>query len=145
MYRYSSYAKGEWIRYLNSGDTAGVIENDSGWLKVCTTSVADVGITGISSSNSNITLGGNSCYSVVNGICYVTIWDYKGLATCEGVVVSTSLPKSKQFAGTNVIGANNGGDNIGFIYVSNDNNLYTHVHTPNVMGYCSFSYPVAES
>lgn len=145
MYRYNNFAKGEWIRYMYSGDTPGVMAYDSGWQKVCTTKVADVPITGISSSNSNITLGSNSCYSVVNGICHVTIWDFKGLATGNNLVVSTSLPKSKQLVGTNIIGANNGGDNIGFISVSDDGKLYAHVYTTNVMGYCSFTYPVAES
>ena len=115
------------------------------WRKIPTTSVADVPVTYISSSNSNVTFGSHSCYSVVNGICYVSIWEFKGLTVSQDIAVATGMPKPKQITGTSIINANNSGDNVAFIYVDNSNSLCVNTFTPNIYGYGSFSYPVAES
>ena len=114
------------------------------WRKIPTTSVADVPKTNILSSNSNVTFGSHSCYSVVNGICYVSIWEFKGLTVSRDVSVATGMPKPKQITGTSIINANNSGENVAFIYVDNSNTLCVNTFTPNTYGYGSFSYPVAE-
>ena len=115
------------------------------WRKLCITSVADVPKTSILSSNSNVTFGSYSYYSVVNGICYVSIWEFKGLTVSRDVAVATGMPKPKQITGTSIINANDSGDSVAFIYVDNSNSLCVNTFIPNVYGYGSFSYPVAES
>ena len=115
------------------------------WRKIPTTSVVDVPKTNILSSNSNFTFGSHSCYSVVNGICYVSIWEFKGLTVSQDVAVATGMPKPKQITGTSIINANNSRDNVAFVYVDNSNTLCVNTFIPNVYGYGSFSYPVAES
>ena len=114
------------------------------WQRVCTTSVVDVEKIDILSSNSNVTFGSHSCYSVVNGICYVSIWEFKGLTVSRDVAVATGMPKPKQITGTSIINANDSGDSVAFIYVDNSNALCANTFIPNVYGYGSFSYPVAE-
>ena len=114
------------------------------WRKIPTTSVSDVPKTNILSSNSNFIFGSHSCYSVVNGICYVSIWEFKGLTVSRDVAVATGMPKPKQITGTSIINANGSGDNVAFIYVDNSNTLCVNTFITNVYGYGSFSYPVAE-
>ena len=102
MYRYSSYAKGEWIRYLNSGDTPGVIANDSGWQKVCTTSVVDVSRTELDIPTltegkfENAFSGNISNYSVKNGVCTLTLTVkcVTPISNLDTVIGSKILPKS---------------------------------------------------
>ena len=114
------------------------------WRKIPTTSVVDVPKTNISSSNSNVTFGSHSCYSVVNGICYVSIWEFKGLTVSRDVAVATGMPKPKQITGTSIINANDSGNNVAFMYVDDSNSLCVNTFIPNIYGYGSFSYPVAE-
>ena len=146
MYRYSSYAKGEWIRYLNSGDTAGVIASDSGWLKVCTTKVADVSNTDITfSDETKYSIVNNNCkYFVKNGTCTVQLYVTCNASVGAWATVSSGLPKPSGFPSYGAL-SNPTGDK--FVnYVINTSGVLQLKNGVNGINYIgTFSYPVAES
>ena len=111
------------------------------------TRVADVPNTVIVSEDLIVKLNSNCYYTVINGVCYVTLWGF----TCTGAgqyVVNSSMPKTKlTMKGVCTYGTN--GYEGGCAYILHDGNgnnkLYVEVKSTNEPLYGSFSYPVAES
>ena len=109
------------------------------------TSVADVPNTVIVSEDIIVNLNSNCYYTVINGVCYVTLWGF----TCTGAgqyVVNSSMPKTKlTMKGVCTYGTS--GYVGGCAYVLHDGNgnnkLYVEVKSTNEPLYGSFSYPVA--
>ena len=108
--------------------------------------VADVPNTVIVSEDLIVKLNSNCYYTVINGVCYVTLWGF----TCTGAgqyVVNSSMPKTKlTMKGVCTYGSS--GYVGGCAYVLHDGNgnnkLYIEVKSTNEPLYGSFSYPVAE-
>lgn len=143
-------------KYSPSRMYIGICSNSSGsdkydtWRRVCTTSVADVprtiitdklASTKVSFTNSDSYVS----YYVKNGDCYVTIWSMKILEACSVEVIFKALPKS-------AIGVTrplcNGKESFAQIFISpNSSNIAVNASADLVgkNGYCSLSYPVAES
>ena len=71
-YNFETYNEMNYFRKLSSGNTAGV-RYDTGWQKVCSTIVADVPNTVIVSEDIIVKLNSNCYYTVINGVCYVTL------------------------------------------------------------------------
>ena len=114
------------------------------WRKLCTTSVADVGITMISSEDSSIT--GTMAYLVKNGKCYVSIWGVHGTTVGNDYIVCSSMPKCELVSGSVLCAAANDGDNVAFGHVqSGETSLKINIFKTSKTFFGSFSYPVAES
>ena len=111
---------------------------------VWATRVADVPNTVIVSENTKVKLNSNCYYTVINGVCYVTLWGF----TCTEAgkyVVNSSMPKTKlTMNGVCAYGSN--GYEGGCAYVLHDGNgnnkLYIEARVLNETLYGSFSYPV---
>ena len=109
--------------------------------------VADVPNTVIVSEDIIVKLNSNCYYTVINGVCYVTLWGF----TCTGAgqyVVNSSMPKTKlTMKGVCTYGSSGYVGGCAYIlYDGNGNNkLYVEVKSTNEPLYGSFSYPVAES
>ena len=126
-------------------DVAG---NWTKWRKLCSTSVADVGLTNIVFTNSNVEKRGaeNCVYCVKNGICHVTL---------DGLIFKSGYNKQTEFAllpkpvvRCSCLLTNDLGDiMLGRLYVQTDGSvhLYSDKLPFSEIGYCSFSYPVKES
>ena len=117
------------------------------WRRVCTTSVVDVPKTVITSENTNITLNPRCVYEVIDGICYVSLWEFQSTVTGQHMIC-TSMPKTKitsQCICTYGTSGLSGG--CAFIYNDNQRNgkLFVEIGVANTNLYGSFSYPVAES
>lgn len=146
VYSYVPYAGGNYVRKLESGSTAGVITNDTGWKRVCTTSVADVGETSITFSHSAFANCGASYY-IHDGICYVIFTG--GVINTSGllgnITLATNLPKPiKQVSHIYTTWGTNGSV---LLFVETSGKIMAHVQ-PSCNGgynYTSFSYPVSES
>lgn len=138
------------VNELYIGQLKGVDGTELTWKRVCTTSVADVprtiitdklASTKVSFTNSDSYVS----YYVKNGDCYVTIWSMKILEACSVEVIFKALPKS-------AIGVTrplcNGMDSFAQIFISPNSSDIAVNASANLVGksgYCSFSYPVAES
>ena len=111
------------------------------WQRLCTTSVADVAQTTITSLHSNVT-DGNVYYQVKNGICYVdlvalSIGTVEPFKICEGLPKCASKPHC-------ILVSSDATTVLGLVYKPiDDNTLWVNMRQSGV-GYCSFSYPVAE-
>ena len=83
-------------RSITSGEQGGVIETDTGWQKVYSTSVVDVKPIDITSKVSNVTVNYSSrvSYSVKNGICYVQFTSVTTTTATNGqyIVPKGTLP-----------------------------------------------------
>ena len=132
---------------LYIGQLKGVDGTGLTWSRVCTTKVADVGKTNITSrvSNATVNSGGGVSYSVKNGICYVQI---QGIATTvasngQRIIINSNIP-NPDYELTNghyVIASPNATNGLivfdgkgGIIYYGGAMTIYTTV-----------SYPVKES
>ena len=117
------------------------------WQRVCTTSVADVPRTVITSENTNITLNQNCVYEVINGICYVSLWGFQSNVTGQHIIC-TSMPKTKiTTQGICTYGSSGVSGCSAFIYSDNERNgkLFVEIGVANTDLYGYFSYPVIES
>ena len=118
--------------------------------KVCTTSVADVGLTSISMS-STYTNDANCKYQVINGICYVDFLSgaYKLTSDVSDVVLATGLPIPKSGSVSVTYFPWGFSDSSGrqvIVFVKGDGKMTLHAYSNANNGsmFYSFSYPVAE-
>ena len=106
----------------------------------------DVPNTVIVSEDLIVNLNSNCYYTVINGVCYVTLWGF----ICTGAgqyVVNSSMPKTKlTMKGICTYGSSGYVGGCAFVfYDGNGNNkLYIEAKATNEPLYGSFSYPVAE-
>ena len=141
-YNFETYNGMNYFRKLSSGNTAGV-RYDTGWQRVCATTVADVGVTTITPVNGAIT--GTIEYTVKNGICYVSFNNVKSATATNDLSISTTMPKSSINCGFSLF-ANGRNGNIGFLYIDkNTTKLNRNIWLADISGSCSFSFPVSES
>ena len=103
-YKAQTIAKrGYFIRQLESCETAGTLF-DTGWQKVCATSVADVPFTPITFKDSNIVSLGNCGYCVNSGWCHLVLeiqfnadmsFGWTGITNCKIPIPKTSQRTTK--------------------------------------------------
>ena len=116
---------------------------------ICTTNISDVPATDVVFTDSNVSKleGFEICkYCVKNGVCYVTL---NGLTFNSNYVSGTTfanLPKPvfrQDFILTNAYGD----IFLGRLFLEGNGTIHLYTRTTPVpnSGYCSFSYPVAES
>lgn len=143
VYNFETYNGENYIRKIENRNTAGVITGDTGWRRLCTTSVADVPSTPIISEDTDITMNSSCVYQVVNGICYIKLWGF--VANTQGKrIICTSLPKSKTImSGMCCYGDN--GNTGGHIFITENGKLYIEINTIGRPLYGTLLYPVSES
>ena len=138
-YNFETYNGMNYFRKLSSGGTVGV-RYDTDWQRVCSTIVADVGVTTITPVDSAIT--GTIEYTVKNGICYVSINALESTISSIGLSISTTMPKPS--VNCSAVSINTTGI-IARIYMDkNTAKINGNFYEKNAKSYCSFSYPVAE-
>ena len=127
------------------------------WQKLCTTAVADVGITYINTFEDETYVkptGTNSCsYHVINGHCIVTLQTYCLSTSQDFVQIASGLPKPKSFLYSNAIDRQMNWDSgaRGVFQITTDGviNVVCNYGDTSVTGvrnlYVTFSYPVAQS
>ena len=120
------------------------------WQRVCTTSVEDVPVTNITTNlvSTKVALDNSDSYAtyyVKSGTCYVTIWSLRLIEACSVETIFNGLPKS-------TIGVTcplcNGVESFAQVFMSPNSGVIAfnaNASLVNKSGYCSFSYPVAES
>ena len=116
------------------------------WEKVCTTKIADVPRTAIvPTDTTKFPSWVDAYYLVSNGICYVSLWGVKTTESGDHIKTDIILPKPLlRGAGAFLTGAGTGTPS-GFAYVQTMECILMFDNPiPNELGYCSFSYPVAE-
>ena len=116
------------------------------WQKVCTTSVADMSPTEISSFV-DTDVSGTVNYRVKNGICFVKLWGVKSTKAGRGkfLLNNSSLPIPNCFdTGNALLEANGDGTTTAFAFVDANGALIVHFYKANSEAYGSFSYPVSE-
>ena len=131
-----------YIGQLKGSDGTGLV-----WQKVCTTKVADVPTTVVTTTNTNVnTSSGYIRYRVKNGICYVSLYNVVIIATGQQII-SDSLPTPEGvFLYGGSLTSTSTGDVAGYMFVNNgESKLLINVKNTGVSLYGSFSYPVAES
>ena len=151
MYVFIPIGKNDmYIRNISSGSTAGVFTTDTGWKKVCTAKVSDVPVTNITTNlvSTKVALDNSDSYAtyyVKSGTCYVTIWSLRLIEACSVESIFNGLPKS-------TIGVTcplcNGVESFAQVFMSPNSGVIAfnaNASLVNKSGYCSFSYPVAES
>lgn len=120
------------------------------WRKIPNTSVADVPVTTITNTlvSTKVALDNSDSYAtyyVKSGTCYVTIWSLRLIEACSVETIFNGLPKS-------TIGVTcplcNGVESFAQVFMSPNSGVIAfnaNASLVNKSGYCSFSYPVAES
>ena len=138
-----------WLGECTSVESQGVEAYTIKWKMLCSTNVADVGITNIKftsttnyKSSSKIPLK----YTVSNGICYVSGGINCVSPSSSDAQVST-LPKPKagyQYCKTMGVGSNATDTNTPLLLVGTDGELFLSKGVAKGEYRCTFSYPVAE-
>ena len=139
--KFISYEKTMYIRSMFGGTW-------SKWAKVCTTSVADVPKTDITSRFSNVAVnpGGGAFYSIKNGICHLQIHSVttSAASSAQKILVAGSLP-APDMDSTNGHYVVTSSDSInGLLVISAEDGSATYYGGAMTI-FTSFSYPVAES
>ena len=143
---YTSFDNATYVCKLYSGETAGVMIVNTGWKKVCTTSVEDVPVTGLTwADTTHFENSFTRCnYQVKNGVCFVNIDMICNSPIAEGYKLPITLPapnteyvhyrvSSFQNSSLTLAVCNSGTSVIAYGGTAGDRYLDT------------FSYPVAES
>lgn len=147
-YNFETYTGMNYFRKVTSATTAGNISTDTGWQKVCTTSVADITgfATQLDTQNYYNIMDGS--YVVINGICYVQ-------RICVDCVtpagyyteIGTGYPKPKSTGNHFELKSSmniNSNDILG--YIRQDGCIMLMCGTSGATDYFgSIQYPVAES
>ena len=131
-----------YIGQLKGSDASGL-----SWKRVCTTSVADMSPSEISSFV-DTDVSGVINYRVKNGICFVKIWGMqsKTAGKSKFLLNDSSMPIPDCFdTGNALFEANGDGTANAFAFVDNKGALIAHFYKANSEVYGSFSYPVSES
>lgn len=138
-----------YTREFNSGNTAGVFEQDTGWQRVITTKVADVPWTTITPTS--VLTRGIIRYRVKNGICYVKMDDIISTTmSTNNQILVTGLPKPEPDIddmwyplASNLNSTSAPIQNL-LVRLTNDGNIINYNGTNDTSYYGSFSYPVKE-
>ncbi len=148
-YRATSNKGENFIRVITNGIKPGVMNIDTGWQKICTTSFMDVPLTNIAPNNESLFAnfkGNSKCnYCVKNGICYITLWGV--IITSTGLAdTDVVLPTPLSGASGTLMVSNGDATPRAYAYILEDtrSTLRFVSREANMNLYGSFSYPVAE-
>ena len=134
-------------RSITSGEQGGVIEKDTGWQKVYSTSVVDVKPIDITSKVSNVTVNYNSrvSYSVKNGICYVQFTGVTTTTATNGqyIVPKGTLPSIDNSLSNGRYPVVGGGAKSGMVSVDGNTGGIKY-YGGEMTIYTTISYPVLE-
>ena len=122
----------------------------STWRKIPNTSVADVPVTTITNNLVSTKVAfqapdSNAYLYVKNGTCYVSMWNVTILEEASLEVLFNNAPKSAFMV---VCALHNGYESFGHVFITTNSTeirLNASSRLVGKSGYCSFSYPVAES
>lgn len=156
LYTFKTYNRGTYIRKLGSSNIAGTITIDTGWQKVCTTTVEDVATTKLTWSDETyfksdaIATTGNY-FQVRNGVCYVNIDLECVVPKTGGYALPIILPKpATGYVHASISSLSNSSveHSTITIAIANNNNsvdavVYGGITNNRYLG--TFSYPVAEN
>ena len=133
-------------RSITSGEQGGVIEKDTGWQKVCSTKIPDVGKTDITSKVLNVTVNYSSVvsYSVKNGICYVQFTGVTTSTATNGqyIVPKGTLPSIDNSLSNGRYPVVGGGAKSGMVSIDGTGGIKYYGGEMTI--YTTISYPVAE-
>ena len=134
-------------RSITSGEQGGVIEKDTGWQKVYSTSVVDVKPIDITSKVSNATVNYNSgvSYSVKNGICYVQFTSVTTTTATNGqyIVPKGTLPSIDNSLSNGRYPVVGGGSKSGMVAVDGNTGGIKY-YGGEMTIFTTISYPVLE-
>ena len=134
-------------RSITSGEQGGVIEKDTGWQKVYSTSVVDVKPIDITSKVSNVTVNYNSrvSYSVKNGICYVQFTGVTTTTATNGqyIIPKGTLPSLDTNLSNGRYPVVGGGSKSGMVSVDGTGGIKYYGGEMTI--FTTISYPVSES
>ena len=141
---------GDYIRFFEGGGThRGCKINISDmrsevWSAVCTTNVADVKKTSITSNNTDLYTIGQAYYCIKNGICYINFWPITVKKTGSSIKTGKIFQKPLlvRASGTLIDGNGNLG---GQAYIGESGELRFDCSLANTELYCTISYPVENS
>ena len=130
----------KWIGQLKGSDGTGLT-----WSRVCTTKVADVSKTNISSkiTNSSLGSGGGIYYSVKNGICYVQIAGLAASVSGAIILPSGSVPKTNLNYTNGHYPVTSPNATCGLLVFDTFGTVRYYGNSMTI--YATISYPVAES
>ena len=114
------------------------------WQRVCTTKVADVNKTSITSNNTDLYTIGQAYYCINNGICYINFWPITVKKTGGSIKTGKIFPHPLlvRASGTLIDGNGNFG---GQAYIGENGELRFDCILANTGLYCTISYPVENS
>ena len=141
VYNFETYLGENYIRKISSNATAGVLADDSGWQKICTTSVADVPKTKITSNNTDLYTIGQAYYCVKNGICYINFWPITVKKAGASIKTGKIFPHSLLVRASGALVDGNGNFG-GQAYIGESGELRFDCILANTGLYCTISYPV---
>ena len=149
IYKFKPYDGGLYIRTIQSNNTPGSMYIDTGWQRVCTTKVADVPVTDVEFTDSNVSKTGEFevCkYYVKNGYAYVTLNALTFNSNYTSGSPFATLPKPVFRFSISLTNAYNT-VNLGrlFIEPNGEIHLYSNSIPTTELGFVSFSYPIKES
>ena len=134
-------------RSITSGEQGGVIEKDTGWQKVYSTSVVDVKPIDITSKVSNVTVNYSSgvSYSVKNGICYVQFTSVTTTTATNGqyIVPKGTLPSIDNSLSNGRYPVVGGGSKSGMVAVDGNTGGIKYFGGEMTI-FTTISYPVLE-
>ena len=134
-------------RSITSGEQGGVIEKDTGWQKVYSTSVVDVKPIDITSKVSNVTVNYSSrvSYSVKNGICYVQFTSVTTTTATNGqyIVPKGTLPSIDNSLSNGRYPVVGGGSKSGMVAVDGNTGGIKY-YGGEMTIFTTISYPVLE-
>ena len=142
VYNFETYTGVNYFRKVTTSNIAGNISIDTGWQRVCATTVADVEVTTITPVNSAIT--GTIEYTVKNGICYVSMKDLMSTISSTNLLLSNAMPKPSINCTVSSPSVSSSGNSATIYIEKNTTTLRGDFYVKNAKSNCSFSYPVAE-
>ena len=118
---------------------------DTGWKKVCTTSVADVPWTELT-LDSDMGENGNISYRIKNGICYVNVNNLESstMSTKDKTIV-IGLPIPETTKAWHQLISNVATDGGLLVNIDDTGKMIHHEGLNNKLYFGTFSYPVKES
>ena len=112
--------------------------------RICTTSVADVVKTSITSNNTDLYTIGQAHYCVKNGICYINFWPITVKKTGSSIKTGKIFPHPLLVRASGALIDGNGNFG-GQAYIGENGELRFDCALANTELYCTISYPVENS
>lgn len=140
MYSHVPYTGGSYVRKLEGGNTNGII-SDTGWQRVCTTTVADIPVVKLTVNSWGV---GFVYYCVKNGFCHVHVSDLSSETMATPQIIVGGLPRPI-IPGWHSVSANSSIGGSLLVQIADDGTMHNYIGVNNAHYFGSFSYPVADS